>query len=202
MGLRVERLSGCNVDAAIVHVARLRISVFREWPYLYDGDMAYEENYLAGLAAGKGSTIVAAFDGDAIVGAATGAPLNEHTQDFVPLLAGHGYLPQAVFYCGESVLLPDYRGRGIGHAFFDHREAHARELCERAEYQFTHCAFCSVIRAGNDKRSPPGYQPLDGFWQKRGYHKVEGLVGSYQWRDVGEKCETAKPMQFWLRALH
>jgi hypothetical protein len=31
-----------------------------------------------------------------------------------------------VFYFGESMLLPRCRGRGIGHAFFGHREAHAR----------------------------------------------------------------------------
>jgi hypothetical protein len=37
-------------DAALVErvqdLAQLRITVFREFPYLYDGDLAYEQNYL------------------------------------------------------------------------------------------------------------------------------------------------------------
>ena len=201
MKLRIERLSGGDLGKAIAHVARLRIEVFREWPYLYDGNLAYEEDYLANFARGKGSIIVAVYDGGSIVGAATGAPLIEHTQEFAPLFVQYGYDPGDIFYCGESVLLPSYRGRGIGHAFFDHREAHARRLREQAGYDFAYTAFCGVIRDTHDPRRPPDDRPLDGFWQRRGYTKIDGMIGTYDWREIGETSETAKPMQFWIRAL-
>ncbi len=40
----------------------------------------------------------------------------------------NGYDPAEVFYLGESVLLSEYCGRGIGVRFFEQREAHARAL--------------------------------------------------------------------------
>ena len=42
----VRVLTGAALDAALDDVARLRITVFREWPYLYDGDLEYERDYL------------------------------------------------------------------------------------------------------------------------------------------------------------
>jgi len=48
---------------------------------------------------------------------------------------------------------------------------------------------------------PAGYRPLDAFWSKRGYQKVDGLIGSYRWKEVDTTEETDKPMQFWMKAL-
>ena len=42
----VRRLSGGDIDAFLPELARLRIRVFREYPYLYEGSAAYEEKYL------------------------------------------------------------------------------------------------------------------------------------------------------------
>ena len=40
--LRIERVVGADVRRHLDAVAALRIAVFRDWPYLYDGDAAYE----------------------------------------------------------------------------------------------------------------------------------------------------------------
>ena len=47
----------------------------------------------------------------------------------------------------------------------------------------------------------PGYVPLDGFWRKRGYAPIEGLIAYFKWKDIDQDEETAKPMQFWGKAL-
>ena len=200
MTLRVETLTGGCLKDALGELSALRLAVFREWPYLYDGDAAYEADYLATFTAAPNAVIVCAFDGAAMVGAATAAPLAGHTQEFTPLFEARGYDPGHVFYCGESVLLPEYRGQGIGHAFFDHREAHARAL-DAGGAEFRYSTFCSVVRPDDDPRKPPGYHPLDAFWRKRGFQPVDGMIGSYDWREVGDKQETAHAMQFWLRQL-
>lgn len=199
--LRIEALTGEACARAIPDLARLRMTVLREWPYLYDGSASYEEDYLADFAAGSDAIIVAAHDGDAIVGAATASPLGEHTADFVPLFVDRGLSPDDIFYCGESVLLPAYRGRGIGHAFFDHREAHARTLNAGGARAFTVSTFCGVIHDPADPRRPRDYRPLDAFWQNRGYARVPGLVGQYAWREIGAAQETRHAMQFWMREL-
>ena len=195
MTLRVDSLGPGEIAEVLPSLARLRIAVFREWPYLYDGDSAYEERYLATYAESEGAVIVAVRDGDEIVGAATGAPLGEHDAAFAEPLAEAGHNPGDVFYCAESVLMPAYRGRGLGHVFFDRREAHARQL------GLTHAAFCAVIRPSDHPARPGDYRPLDPFWRARGYAPVPGLTARYTWRDLGLDEETEKPMQVWMRAL-
>lgn len=200
MSIRIERVTGSALRGVLEDVARLRIAVFREWPYLYDGTLDYERQYLADFAEALDAVIVVARDDESVVGAATAAPLSGHTKEFVPLFAARGMDPDRIFYFGESVLLASYRGQGLGHVFFDHREAHAR-AARGPKGAYTHTAFCAVVRADDDPRRPPDYRPLDAFWQKRGYRKVAGLIGSYRWKEIGEAEETEKPMQFWMKAL-
>ena len=196
MAVRVTPLTGTALTAALPDLARLRIAVFRDWPYLYDGTLAYEQGYIARFATATDAVIVAALDGDRIVGAATASPMLGHADAFAEPFRSHGFDVACIFYCGESVLLPEYRGRGLGHAFFEHREAHARNLG-----RFTHATFCGVVRPPDHPRRPPGHVALDAFWAKRGYAKIEGLVGAFEWPDIGETVKTSKPMQFWMKAL-
>ncbi len=196
MTLRIAPLTGTAMTDALPALARLRIAVFRDWPYLYDGTLAYEEKYLAKLAAARGAIIVAACDGAEIVGCATAAPITEVEAELSAPFRAHGYDIARIYYCSESVLLPAYRGRGVGHAFFDEREAQARRLGG-----YTHAAFCAVIRPADHPLRPKDYVPLDAFWQKRGYAKANALIGRFSWKDIDQPAETEKPMQFWMRTL-
>jgi GNAT superfamily N-acetyltransferase len=195
VSVTVQPLTGAALEAALDDVARLRIAVFRDWPYLYDGDLYYERRYLATYRDSAEAILVGAFDGARLVGAATGTPMEDHGEEFGAAFASTGLTLSDIFYCAESVLLPEYRGQGVGHAFFDVREAHARRLGRRWS------AFCRVVRPDDDPLKPADYRPLDAFWRKRGYAPMEGVIAEYSWKDVGEAAETAKRMQFWIRAL-
>lgn len=192
--MRVQALSGAELDAALDDLARLRIAVFRDWPYLYDGDLAYERAYLAPCRDNPRAVVAGAFDG-VLVGAATGMPMEDHAEDFAAAFVGVGIALSDIFYCAESVLLPAYRGQGIGHRFFDIREAYSAALGYR------NIAFCAVQRPDDHPLKPAGYRPLDAFWRGRGYAPLPGVIAQFQWRDLGEDAETAKPLQFWMRSL-
>ena len=195
MALRVTSFSGGDIGAHLDDVARLRISVFAEFPYLYDGDLDYETWYLKKFAALEGTIIVLALDEHKVIGAATGSPLVHQFEDFSSPLKEAGFDISSIFYCGESVLLGDYRGHGLGHKFFDEREAQARKLGLSAS------AFLSVIRDESDPRRPPHYRSLHPFWQKRGYHPVEGVTASFPWREHGAAEERVNHLQYWMRNL-
>ena len=195
MTLSISVLSGDDLEDALPDLARLRIEVFRAFPYLYDGDLAYEQKYLAALVNARDPIIVAARDGDRIVGCATGSALDASHSEFAAPLKDAGVDPTETFYCAESVLLAGYRGRRIGHAFFDHREAHARTQ------GFKRSCFCAVVRPGDHPMRPADYSPLDPFWRGRGYSPLKGAVARFSWKDLGQPEETEKPMQVWIRNL-
>ena len=196
MPLRIERLTGSAMLPALPALARLRISEFLDWPYLYNGSLEYEQKYLKDFAASHGAVIVTASNGDEIVGVSTGVPLVHHQSEFATPFMKAGFDIGRIFYFGESVLQPPFRGQGIGHLFFDEREGHARGLGG-----FTHTTFCGVVRPDDHPARPSDARPLDTFWIKRGYRKVDGLTATFSWPDVGELEKTEKRMQFWIRQL-
>lgn len=191
--MQYNALTGAEIDRVIDDLAELRIRVFRDWPYLYDGDTAYERAYLQVYRDTPHAIVAAAFDGDKLVGAATGLPLRDADAEFAAAFAGQDITD--IFYCAESVLLPAYRGQGAGHRFFDLREGHARGL------GFRRACFCAVIRPDDHPARPPGYRPLHAFWHKRGYTPLDGVMAHFGWRDLGADQDGQKPMQFWMRTL-
>lgn len=194
--IRVQRLVGDAIAPWLDAVARLRIAVFRDWPYLYAGDFGYEQDYLRAYARSPDSVFVLALDGDQVVGASTGLPLADDAAEFQQPFLDAGRDVGGVFYFGESVLLPAYRGRGIGHRFFDEREAHARALA-----RFTTTGFCAVDRADDDPRRPSGHRGNEAFWTGRGYVRQPGMTVRLAWQEIGEDRATEKPLTFWLRPL-
>lgn len=195
MTLAIRALTGADLDRFLPDVARLRMQVFRDWPYLYEGSFEYEHRYLQSYRDSAGAILVGAFDGSSLVGVATGTPMEDHADDFARAFESTGYALGDIFYCAESVLLPEYRGKGIGHAFFDEREAHARRLGRR------YAAFCAVVRPDNHPLKPIGYRPLDLFWRKRGYEMLPGVFAEFQWTDINQKEQSRKKLQFWIREL-
>lgn len=192
--IRTRVLTGEAVAEVLDDLARLRIAVFRDWPYLYDGDAEYEREYLRAYQS-PGAVVVAAYDGARMVGAATGAPMEDHAEDFAAAFAGRPERLEEIFYCAESVLLPEWRGQGLGHAFFDGREAQARALGRRFS------AFCSVARPADHPLRPAGYRPLDDFWRKRGYEPLSGVAAEFEWKDIDKTAPTRKTLQFWMKRL-
>lgn len=191
--LVVKTIIGDAIEPWMSALARLRIRVFREFPYLYEGTEAYEEKYLRAYAASKRSLFVLALQGNEVVGVSTAIPLMDAEPVFREPFVAQGIDPATVLYFGESVLAPEFRGRGLGHRFFDEREAYARQL------SLPVTSFCAVERPQDHPAKPHDYRPLHAFWKQRGYVYHPEMTVEYPWLDVGDTEETFKPMRFWLR---
>ena len=137
-----------------------------------------------------------ALDGDQVIGASTGLPMQDETAEFQQPFIDKGFDPAKVFYCAESVLLKEYRGRGVYKQFFSGREDHARQLG-----RFDWLSFCCVQRPDNHPLRPNDYVPLDAIWTKFGYVKNPRLRTSYAWKDVDQVEETPHEMVFWLKPI-
>jgi GNAT superfamily N-acetyltransferase len=196
MTIKTLTVVGNKLEAYIQDLSRLRIAVFREYPYLYDGTEDYEQAYLQTYVASGSAMAVLALDGDRVIGASTGISMADETAQFKQPFSKAGMDPETLFYCGESVLLPDYRGQGIYKQFFSGREDYARSLSD-----INHSCFCAVVRPDNHPLKPEGYIPLDGVWKHFGYQPRTDLITHYPWKDIDQTESTDHPMMFWIKHL-
>ncbi|WP_236973950.1 GNAT family N-acetyltransferase [Membranihabitans maritimus] len=195
MNVQVKSFTGESANIYKKDLAQLRIEVFREFPYLYDGNMEYEEKYLDTFMQAEDSIIVVAFNRDKVVGVSTGIPLINEPIEIREVWIDKGYDIEDIFYFSESVLKKNYRGHGIGVTFFEQREQWATKL------GYGSAIFCGVIRSENHPLKPEGYVNLESFWANRGYEKKKGFQCSMSWKDIDQSNESSKSLQFWSKSL-
>jgi GNAT superfamily N-acetyltransferase len=193
--LKAITASGQAIEPYLMDLGRLRITVFAEYPYLYHGDLDYEQAYLSTYLQTSESFVFALYSDQQMIGATTCLPLKSETADIKQPFEHAGLDTDGIFYFGESILLPHYRGLGFGHRFFDERESFARSL---GSYHTT--CFCSVERPIDHPLRPAGYRSNDAFWLKRGYQKQSDLYCQMTWKDSDQASETAKKLIFWTKS--
>ncbi|MGR3811015.1 GNAT family N-acetyltransferase [Jiulongibacter sp. NS-SX5] len=195
MQLAFRKFMGTEIPKILQPLAELRIQVFREFPYLYDGSLAYEQEYLKTYIEASDSFLFAVFDEEKLVGATTCIALEQETLEVRKPFLEKKIELSTVCYFGESILLKPYRGLGLGVRFFEEREAYAQEIKRPL------AAFCAVQRPAEHPLRPENYKDLSSFWQKRGYQKSTNLVSEFNWKDIDEDEETPKRMEYWTKTL-
>ncbi len=198
MGYTFLELRGKEINPYIQEIANLRINVFKEYPYLYEGSFAYEEKYLQTYINSPRSLFILVKDKSKYIAASSCIPLlDEETKLQKPFLENNFELKK-IFYLGESIVLKDYRGRGIGKSFFEKRHKHALKTTK--DLQIT--TFCSVVRDKSyDNKKAESYRANDSLWTKVGYERQDKLIAEYKWPDIGENKESIKKMIFWTRQV-
>lgn len=194
--IEYKLIHSTDIRLYLEELAALRILVFKEFPYLYDGDLEYEKKYLQTYIQSSRSLCVLAYSNQQIIGASTALPLTDEA-DYVqqPFIQNKKSI-QNIFYFGESVLKKEFRGYGIGKSFFQYREQHASSFPE-----FKTACFCSVVRDLNHPSKPLDYTSHQVFWTKQGYLQDPNMTAFFSWKDLDQKTETEKPMTYWFKEL-
>lgn len=193
-GLTLTDFHGAELEPWLDGLGQLRITVFREYPYLYDGTLEYEQEYLRTYVRSADSLVVILADENRqVVGATTCLPLRDEGPEFQEAFIKGGYDVNDVCYFGESILLRHLRGRGYGNEFFERREAHVRRL------GLKYSAFCAVDRPEDHPMRPTRYRPLDLFWASHGYTKHPTMKATFTWKEIGEESESPKTLTFWIK---
>lgn len=192
--IKLESLYGSSAKRILNDLAKLRIEVFHEFPYLYEGSLDYEKKYLERYFSTEKSLVLALWDKGQLVGASTAIHLPEEDPSIRDAVAKF-YDPAQFVYFGESIISQAYRGMGYGKLFFEHRENFAKSLSARW------VGFCAVIRDPNDIRRPSTYFSPESLWLKLGYEKIPGLTTEISWIEKGEDVESPKKLQFWTKSI-
>ena len=101
----------------------------------------------------------------------------------------------STFYLSEILLLPAYRGQGIGYKMFKELE---NRVIHSNLYQYIY--FVSIIRSENHPQRPVEYKSADRLWEQNGYQK-NGAVCTLKWKEIGEDVESNKDLAVWYKKL-
>ena len=188
-------LTGFAVEGCLDDLASLRINIFREYPYLYDGLREDELKYLRLYMVTPDAFVISVNDSGNMVGAATGMPLRYEHDGLITPFKGTSYSVDELFYVGELLFDPEYRDCGLGIRLLEHLVAHVRSL---GNYRYLTCA--TVVRPDYHVRCPESYIKINRFLARTGFILLPGVTTSFAWKETdGTNCE--HPMQFWIKEL-
>lgn len=194
-GLRMCVYRGTQAEQFFDDIARLRITLFSPYPYLYQGNTHYEREYLASYFSCERATIILLFDHDRVVGFSSSLPLEEESHDIrEPFVHQKASLGQYL-YIGEVMLEAKYRGKGLLRMFFDYHERGARS----AGFRYT--LFMTVDRPDSHPQRPPYYRDLTPIWQHFGYEKSPQYTIRCAWPQVDTGATEINTLSVWIKSV-
>lgn len=190
-----QLLSGAAIAEVLDDVATLRLEIFREYPYLYQGFREDELKYLSTYAETPDTCVILAYDGHKVVGAVAGMPLIHEDAQMLDAFTGTEFSLNAAYYVGELLFLAAYRNCGLGQKLLDRLESHIRSL---SRYRSLTCA--TVERPDDHPLRPHDYIPITRFLARTGFVRLSGVTTSFMWRET-DGVKRDHTMQFWNKEL-
>jgi len=192
----IEILKGNEVIAYLPKLAELRLSFYREYPYLYEGNLADEENYLSLYANSENSLLAVAKNGEEVVAAVTGIPLLESAEENIKLFAQKGIPAEHLFYLGEIVLSQEYQKSGVQQELYQQFEKAVIGL-----KRYDAIVVCEIERGSEDSKRVSSALSSEVCWEGRGFTRQPEWSTHYTWKDVGDVETTHHLMVFWGKGL-
>lgn len=178
-------------------MAQMRVKEYAEYPYLYDGDMQEELQYVQWFSTLKHSAMAIAFYNDEPVGFIAGTALtsfDEHFKGSCDLFSSAGFDPETYYYFSDAIVMPEHRNKLLLNEMAQAVEEHAQIL--------GYTAGCFVCEShASHLLKPKEYKELDPLFKRQGYAKTD-MVISYSWltrqADGTTKVQT-HAMNYWIK---
>ena len=190
-----QLLTGTAIADGLDDVATLRLDIFPEYPYLYQGRREDELKYLDTYAEAPDACVILAYDGHAVIGAVAGMPLIHEDAQMHDAFAGTAFPLNEAYYIGELLFRLGYRKCGLGQKLLAQQESHIRSL---GRYHTLTCA--TVERPDDHPLRPRDYIPITRFLARTGFVRLPGVTTHFMWRET-DGVKRDHPMQFWSKEL-
>ncbi len=191
--LRVETLNAASARDHFETLARMRIDEFRGYPYLYEGNIAYEKAYFESYFASEGFRALAVFDGARICGMATYIPLANEAAYMTEPFARAGLDVKKYLYLGEGILEKGCRGKGLFRVFIGYAET------LRGEFGLEKVVFMAIREGESDVMRPADYRPKAVLFEKFGFEKIPGLQAEMTYKSSVSHKDEPHTMEFWQK---
>jgi len=194
-GLHIFHVQGKDAKPFFADMARMRLELFRGFPYLYDGNVEYEEAYLERYFSCPQAHVLLVFSKDSVVGFSTSIPLAEEIPEHRTPYEKCGLHPQDYLYLGEAMLNAAHRGQGVLRAFHELHEQAARE----GGMRFT--TLMTVDRPESHPLRPAEYTPMDVLLTHFGYEKIPGCAITIEWPQIDTGQDELNVLSVWQKDL-
>ncbi len=193
--LEILELTGKQAERHCDNIAQIRITLFSEYPYLYQGTIACEKEYLRTYFESSNASILLVFDKGDIVGFSSSIPLSQETHELKRPFIEKGLDCNEYLYIGEVMIHPLYRGKGIARYFLEFHENKARQ----EGYEYT--TFMTVDRPDDHPCKPKNFKPVDEIWQHFGYKLLPDMKVSMGWLQVDTETKTLNTLSLWYKKV-
>ena len=194
--ISIKTFTGKDIAPHLAALGNFRIDIFREFPYVYDGDMEYEIKYLSRYAQCDNSVLLIGKDTRGVACACTGIPLQHELAEFQAPFLQRGLDLADKFYLGEIMIRSDLRGQGMGSRLMTQALTTIA-----ASKRYRQVLLCTVIRDPNHALRPRDYRTTYNLWTKFGFERLEGFDVEFSWKDIGDQIETKKNMATWIKTF-
>lgn len=194
-GVSLQAFTGEEAKKYLKQIANIRITMFKEFPYLYEGVLEDEEEYLNIYFSSINSIVLLVLDGDKVVGFSNSIPLNEEIEEMKTPFIKNDIDINKYLYIGELMIKEKYRTRGLSNIIAKYHEEHAREK------NYTNMIFMTVIRPDNHPLKPDNYRSLEPLWKSLGYKALEGIKINFSWKQVDSKTPQENQLRIWSKEL-
>lgn len=198
MNFEFEIAINKDIEKYIDLIAQWRIEYFREFPYLYQGNLDYERKYLRHYALDPKATVIVARHQNEILAAVTGIPLSSETSIIADLKHLHKDVSlDEYYYLGEIIIPPRFRRIGL-----------MRSLCEKQElivkeWGFSKMCLLTVDREKDHPLAPANYKSSDDKFAHLGYHKTNMTI-ELHWSTIqadDSVKDKENPLVMWVKSL-
>ncbi len=191
-------LTGDDMQNKLEFLAQQRIKHYHGYPYLYDGNMQEELEYLNFVASSLHSVLCLIYKGDDIVGFAMGASFTQFASHFkgsIELFQAANRNPHDYYYIADDIILPGHEGHLLTERMFEKLEQYARNLG---------FAYTCIVHEQHDVHplKPKNYCDID--WRKLGYAKTESAI-HFTWNTLqadGSTCKQEHKLPYWIKKLN
>lgn len=161
----------------IEFIAQSRIQAYREYPYLYEGNLQEEIAHIKWFFSLPRSAAAFAYDGTKLIGVIIGTSFkdfDEHFKGSVDRFKKAQLDPEEYYYFTDIIISPAYRGRGIAKRLSKLIEDHAKDLGYKA-------GCC--VNESHEKHplKPSDYKGLDVAFANAGYRKLPVTL-TFNWQ--------------------
>ncbi|MDQ5890937.1 MAG: hypothetical protein QG604_811 [Candidatus Dependentiae bacterium] len=198
-GLVLKTFTGEQARPYIEHIAHLRITMFKEFPYLYEGSFDGEKKHLETYCSSPKYLVLLLLKDTHVVGFFNAIPLAENGPDSLseiqaPFIA-QGIDMAPYLYVGEVMVLKEFRRPHLIQFLYAYGEALARELGK------DYLIFAMVKRPREHLARPADYQSLELLCAYFGFAIMKGMEIHASWKQIDTQKKEPNTLAIWCKKV-